>query len=452
MMDASGTRPRPTTCDTVPSGLGKSITGDTLRTTVRSRRQKRRALQRAKKTGGKKERRNRRVTTRVKTLEEGQYKLFNILKEIQEWWEAQAIVAVIGQNASVDSEEEDIEEMEHEDGAKIVGEEVSQRFRAERLVFSATEHGDVEVDEALAAADDCECEEIEAYATSEHGEEPAPYANRAEGGVVIESEWEESEDFTMLVDAVMEYEAMSGMVGTAMSAMSQVKTEHNSLIRRMQGVEAIIHASMSKFNLRLQELEAVQKKSDDSDSADTATGKPTTQSIGIQSDIDGGEKVRSIGATTVEHAGGADRRALQQSGPSGMTDGASRSMGRGGDTKKGGWGKGGYFDGGGKISSREAKVEHDGGNDRRAHSGWAQSTEPSETTAGASRLRWNGNWWEEDYSRGGEKMGEFNPKTNRYERAEQAGEINRRDGPTGDTDGASRSTGRGGKKMRGGKK
>ena len=48
------------------------------------------------------------MTTRVKTLEEGQYKLFNILKEIQEWWEAQAIVAVIGQNASVDSEEEDI--------------------------------------------------------------------------------------------------------------------------------------------------------------------------------------------------------------------------------------------------------------------------------------------------------------------------------------------------------
>ena len=40
-------------------------------------------------------------------MEEGQYKLFNILKEIQEWWEAQAIVAVIGQNASMDSEEED---------------------------------------------------------------------------------------------------------------------------------------------------------------------------------------------------------------------------------------------------------------------------------------------------------------------------------------------------------
>ena len=42
-------------------------------------------MQRAKKAGGKKERRNRRVTTRVKTLEEGQYKLFNILREIQEW-------------------------------------------------------------------------------------------------------------------------------------------------------------------------------------------------------------------------------------------------------------------------------------------------------------------------------------------------------------------------------
>ena len=83
------------------------------------------------------------MTTRVRTLEDGQYQLFNILKEIQEWWEAQAIVAVIGQNASVDSEEEDIEEMEHEDGAKIVGEEVSQRVRAERLVSGEIEHGDI---------------------------------------------------------------------------------------------------------------------------------------------------------------------------------------------------------------------------------------------------------------------------------------------------------------------
>ena len=71
-------------------------------------------------------------------------------------------MAVIGQEASVDSEEEDLEAMQHEDGVKIEGEEVSQRLRAERLVFSEVEHGDVEVEEALAAADDCEYEEIEA--------------------------------------------------------------------------------------------------------------------------------------------------------------------------------------------------------------------------------------------------------------------------------------------------
>ena len=43
------------TRDAVPSGLGKSTTGDTRRATVRSRRQKRRALQRAKKAGDKKD-------------------------------------------------------------------------------------------------------------------------------------------------------------------------------------------------------------------------------------------------------------------------------------------------------------------------------------------------------------------------------------------------------------
>ena len=97
------------------------------------------------------------------------------------------------------------------------------------------------------------------------------------------------------------------------------------------------------------------------------------------------------------------------------------------------------------MSSRDAKVEHDGGNDRRAHSEWAHSAEPSETTAGASRLmRWGGG-----DLRGGERtiyIGQY------HETVEQYGEINRRDGPTGDTDGASRSTGRGEKKMRGGKK
>ena len=45
------------------------------------------------------------MTTQVRTLEDGQYRRFNILKEIQEWWEAQAIMAVIGQETNVDSEE-----------------------------------------------------------------------------------------------------------------------------------------------------------------------------------------------------------------------------------------------------------------------------------------------------------------------------------------------------------
>ena len=76
-------------------------------------------------------------------------------------------------------------------------------MQAGRLVFSGVEHGDIEVDEALAAADDCECDEIEACTTSEHWEEPAPYASKAEGGVVIESEWEGSEDFAVLVNAAM---------------------------------------------------------------------------------------------------------------------------------------------------------------------------------------------------------------------------------------------------------
>ena len=90
------------------------------------------------------------------------------------------------------------------------------------------EHGDVEVNEALAAADGSECEEIEAYATSERWEEPAPYASRAEGGMeTIESEWEGSEDFEVMVDAAVEHEAMSGMVKVA---ITEVQTELNSLL------------------------------------------------------------------------------------------------------------------------------------------------------------------------------------------------------------------------------
>ena len=289
-----------------------------------------------------------------------------------------------------------------------------------------------------------------------------------------------------------------------------MKAELDSLLRRVQGVEVCTHTSMTKFDRRLQEIEVLNsvtwtstlnsiflkpiqssdvqvqpwsnhlwklfdrkdgvngenaevRNATTAEHADGADRRALQQSgpsgmtdgasrsMGRGGGIDkkggvGGGKAGSGNATTAEHADGADRRALQQSGPSGMTDGASRSMGRGGGKKKGGWEKGGYIDGGGKMSSRDAKVEHDGGNDRRAHSGWAHSTEPSETTAGASRLMGRGGgkakgWWENgrwcQVSRDG---------------AEQADGINRRDRPTEDTDGASRSKGRGGEKIRGGDK
>ena len=501
-MDVSGTRPRPTACDAVPSGLGKSITGDIRRATVRSRRQGRRALQRAKKTEGKKERRNRRMATRVRTLEDGQYRLFNILKEIQEWWEAQAIVAVIGQETNVDSEEVDLEAMQHEDGVKVEREEVSQRLRAERLVFSEVEHGDIEVEEVLAAADDCEYNEIEVYATSERWEEAVPIANKTEGGM----EWEGAEDFEVMVDAAVGHEAMSGMVRVMVADM---KTELESLLRRVQGVEVNTYTSMSKFDRRLQEIEVLHSASwtrtlnsmflkpvISNDSADTVVPS-VGKGIDRKEEINEAEE-QSRSAATVEHADGADRRALprglyntyqsQQSELSGTTDGASRSMGRGGGAEKSGRGKDGCKGGGdgeqadngsatavehadgadrralqqsrrsgiadrasrskglgggekkggkGKMSSGYAKVEQDSGDSRRADSKWAHFTEPSETTAGASQLRWNGRCWEEWNGRWW---------------VEQTGEINRRDRLMGDTDGASRSTGRGEKKMQGGKK
>ena len=58
---------------------------------------------------------------------------------------------------------------------------------------------------------------------------------------------------------------------------------------------------MLKFSLRLQELEAVRlKEGGSSDGADTAKGKPTVKSIGKQSDIDGGEMLRSRDAKVDE--------------------------------------------------------------------------------------------------------------------------------------------------------
>jgi len=534
----SGTRPRPTACDAVPSGLGKSIIGDTLRATVRSRRQERRALQRAKKAGGKKERRRRRIATRVKTLEEGQYRLFDILKEIQEWWEAVSVVTVLGQNASVDESGDEIEGMMHEDGGEIEGENISQRLRAERLDCGMLEYGDVDIEGALAAADECGYVEAEAFEVCATWDS-APYMNRAEGGVEsVESEKEGSEHLEVVVNAAVENEAMSGVMRIAIASM---QTELDSLLRRVQGVEVITHTSMTKFDRKLKEIEVLNSASwtstlnsiflkpvQDSDDAGAVKDQPSIDNVidrkggddGEQADngkdtavehadgslrralkhfrlsgtADGASRSKGSGGgaekggqgrmssrdakveqddgddrRAVEHADGADRRALQQdrpsgtadgasrskgsdgggkkggqSGLSGMTDGASRSMGRGGDTKKGGWGKGGYFDGGGKISSKEAKVEHDGGNDRRAHSGWAHSTEPSETTAGASRLMGRG---------GGKARGFWKGMDYHYfDEAEQADGLRRRGRPTEDTDGASRPKGRSGDKTRGGEK
>ena len=88
----------------------------------------------------------------MQTLEEGQYKLFNMSPGRSRNGGRRSLPwpAVIGQNASVDTEEEDVKEMEHEEGARTVGEEVSQRLRAaERLVYSVMEHDSVNVEEAL---------------------------------------------------------------------------------------------------------------------------------------------------------------------------------------------------------------------------------------------------------------------------------------------------------------
>jgi hypothetical protein len=229
---------------------------------------------------------------------------------------------------------------------------------------------DVEVDEALAAADDCECEEIEAYATSGHSEESVPYAGRAEGGVeIVESEWEGSEDFAVVVDAVMEHEAISGMVEVAIIKM---KMESDSLLRRVQGMEVCNHVSMMKFDRRLQEVEAMHSAKKSSDGAGTAMSQSSMQKdIGRKGDIDG-EGAESRSATTVEHAGGADRRA-PWSGPSELTDGASQSMGRGGDTTRRRWRKKGK----GSIVGANDWVEQAGGFGRR--------NRPTELTDGASR-------------------------------------------------------------------
>ena len=76
-------------------------------------------------------------------------------------------------------------------------------------------------------------------------------------------------------------------------------------------------------------------------------------------------------------------------------------------------------------------MEHDGGNDQRAHSGWAHSAEPSETTAGASRLTGRGGG-RGGYHKGGYYFEGVEPDWNG---------LNRRSRPTEDTNGVSRSKG-----------
>ena len=275
--------------------------------------------------------------------------------------------------------------------------------------------------------------------------------SKAEGGVKSgESEEEGSENIEVVVDAAVEHEAMLGMVRITTADMkANMKAELDSLLRRVQGVEVCIHTSMTRFDRRLQEIEVLNSvtwtstlnsiflKPIQSSDAGAAMVQPSVEIVDRKDGVNG-ENAEVRNATTAEHADGADRRALQQSGPLGMTGGASRSMGRGGGKKKRWMGKRWIYRRWRKDEQQGCQGgAYDGGNDRRAHSGWAHSTEPSETTAGANRLKWNGRCWEEWNGRWW---------------VEQTGEINRRDGPTGDTDGASRSTGRGEKKMRGGKK
>ena len=130
---------------------------------------------------------------------------------------------------------------------------------------------------------------------------------------------------------------------------------------------------MTKFDRRLQEIEAVHSAKKSSDSAGATTVQPSVEDVlDIQYDIDGGKEARSRTATTVEHAGREDRWAhfYLFSEPSEATVGASRSMGRGGGTARG-WG-------GKKGGAYNDQVEQVDGINRR--------NRPTEVTDGASQL------------------------------------------------------------------
>ena len=70
---------------------------------------------------------------------------------------------------------------------------------------------------------------------------------------------------------------------------------------------------MTKFDRRLQEIEAVHSAKKSSDSAGATTVQPSMEDVlDRKDDVDSGEEARSRDATTVEHAGGEDQRALKQ--------------------------------------------------------------------------------------------------------------------------------------------
>ena len=96
---------------------------------------------------------------------------------------------------------------------------------------------------------------------------------------IAESEWEGPEDFAVVVDAAIEHEAISGMVGVAIIKM---KVEPDSLLQRVQGMEACNHASMTKFDRRLQEVEAMHSAKKSSDGASAFSHSVTAMSTTLR--------------------------------------------------------------------------------------------------------------------------------------------------------------------------
>ena len=105
------------------------------------------------------------------------------------------------------------------------------------------------------------------------------------------------------------------------------------------------------------------------DGAGTATIQPSMKDVLDREDDIDSEQAGCKDSFPVEQVDGADQRELER--PTGLTDGASRSMGRGGDTTRGRWGKDigrkGDIDGEEAEGRSATTVEHAGGADRLAH-------------------------------------------------------------------------------------